>query len=214
MEPCTPSGLQQAKHGSASRSDQRHRDQGDGATATVARVVCASDEAFGQIEPGEERPIGLFFMLVRIWERIRRPGLANWCQQRAGHWDAAVAKSSALGATILSMALDETAAATATPTMTIYLDLAKFCDNVHLPTLMRTARLLDYPLRALALCGQMFLAPRVIRANGSFASAIQSETGMVPGSGQAHHLARALLYELLEKIHNVSLFFDGAPVCG
>ena len=72
----------------------------------------------GKIEPGEERPIGLLPMLVRVWERIRRPGPANWCQQRAGHWDAAVAKSSALRATILSMVLDETAATMATPTMT------------------------------------------------------------------------------------------------
>ena len=102
------------------------------------------------------------------------------------------------------MALDETAAATATPSMTLYLDLAKFYDNVHLPTLIRKARLLDYPLRAFALCGQMFLAPWVIRVNGSFAAAIQPQTGMVPSGGQANHLARALLNELLEKIHNVS----------
>ena len=107
------------------------------------------------------------------------------------------------------MALDETAAATATPTMTIHLDLVKFYDTVHLPTLMRTARLLDYPLRALAVCGQMFLAPRVIRVNGSFAATIQPQTGMVPGSGQANHLARALLYELLGTIHNVSLLLMG-----
>ena len=77
----------------------------------------------GEIESGEERPIACW---VRTWERVRRPGLANWCQQRAGHWDAAVAKSSALRATVLSMTLDETAAVLATPTMTLYLDLAKF----------------------------------------------------------------------------------------
>ena len=53
------------------------------------------------------------------------------------------------------MALDETAAATATPTTTLYLDLAKFYDIVHLPTLLRTARWLEYPLRALLLCGQL-----------------------------------------------------------
>ena len=40
------------------------------------------------IESGEERPIGLLRMLVRVWESIRRPRLAIWCQQRAGHWDA------------------------------------------------------------------------------------------------------------------------------
>ena len=98
------------------------------------------------------------------------------------------------------MALDEPAAATATPTITIHLDLAKFYDN-HLPTLMRTARLLDYPLRARALCGQMFLALRVIRVNGSFATAtaIHLQTGMVPGSGQANHLVRALLCELQKR---------------
>ena len=84
----------------------------------------------GKIEPGEERPIGLLPLFVRVWERVRRPGLTNWCLQRVGHWDAAVAKSSALRATILSKALGETAAATATPTMTLYLDLAKFYDTV------------------------------------------------------------------------------------
>ena len=35
----------------------------------------------GGIQPGKERPIGLLPMLVRVWERIRRPGLASWCQQ-------------------------------------------------------------------------------------------------------------------------------------
>ena len=64
---------------------------------------------------------------------------------------------------------------------------------------MRKARLLDFPLRALAFCGQMFLVPLVIRMNGSFAAAIQPQTGTVPGSGQANNLARALLHELLGK---------------
>ena len=108
------------------------------------------------------------------------------------------------------MALDETAAATATPTTTLYLDLAKFYDNVHLPTLLRTARSLEYPSRALALCGQMFFAPRVIRVNGFFAAAIQPQTGTVPGSGQANHLARALWCDLLEKDVQCQPFDDGA----
>ena len=61
---------------------------------------------------------GYSTMPLRTWERIRTPGLANWCQQRPGRWDAAVARSSALGNAVLSMALDETPATTATPTMT------------------------------------------------------------------------------------------------
>ena len=59
-------------------------------------------------------------------------------------------------------------------------------------------------MRALALRGQMFLAPRVIRVIGCFVAAIQPQTGVVSGSGQANHMARVLLYELLEKTHNVS----------
>ena len=107
------------------------------------------------------------------------------------------------------MALDETAAATATPSMTLYLDLAKFYDIVHLSTLLRTARWLEYPLRALPLCGQMFFAPRVIRVNGCFAAAIQPQTGTAPGSRQANHLARALWCDLLEKMYIVSPLMIG-----
>ena len=41
----------------------------------------------GKIEPGEERPIELLSMLVRVWKRIRRPGPAKWCRQHGleGH---------------------------------------------------------------------------------------------------------------------------------
>ena len=71
----------------------------------------------------------------------------------------------------------------------------------HCAPLHALARSLEYPLRALGLCGQMFFAARVIRVGGCFAAAIQPQMGMVPGSEQANHHARALLYELLEEIY-------------
>ena len=80
---------------------------------------------------------------------------------------------------------------------------------MHLSTLLRTARPLEYPLRDPALSGQMFLAPRVVRVHGCFAAAIQPHTGTVPRSGQANHLARALVYGLLRKVHSVGPLLMG-----
>ena len=62
---------------------------------------------------------GCFLCWCAFWERVRRPGLTNWCQQRAGHWDAAVPR--------------------ARPPFCPW-PLAKFSDNVHLPALLCTSR--------------------------------------------------------------------------
>ena len=161
-------------------------------------LVKAGDTA----TPGEERPIGLLPMIARAWERVRRPGLADWCHECAGFWDAAVQGSSALRAAMLTMALDETASVTGTVVALVFFDVAKFYDSINLSALVYKAMDAGYPAVDLALVMQLYLAPGRVKANQGFATAGSPSTGIVPGSGQANHLARCMLYAELERVHN------------
>eukprot|EP00959_Pyramimonas_sp_CCMP1952_P251908 5263255-Pyramimonas_sp.AAC.1 len=42
-------------------------------------------------------------MPVRIWGRLTKTPLTEWCDKRAAHWDAAARGSSALQAALLTM---------------------------------------------------------------------------------------------------------------
>eukprot|EP00959_Pyramimonas_sp_CCMP1952_P062914 1315288-Pyramimonas_sp.AAC.1 len=59
---------------------------------------------------GEERPIGLFPILVRVWGRLTKHEVGQWCDERAAFWGAAVTGSSALRAFIVAACLNEAAA--------------------------------------------------------------------------------------------------------
>ena len=50
---------------------------------------------------GGERTAALIDFCIRLWCRCRRPMAAAWCEQWQGHWDRAVAGSSALRAALL-----------------------------------------------------------------------------------------------------------------
>ena len=59
----------------------------------------------------------------------------------------------------------------------------------------------DYPAVDLALIAQLYVAPWRIKYAGAFGPAADPTSGIVPGSGQANHLARVVLYNELERVH-------------
>ncbi|CAK0909165.1 unnamed protein product, partial [Prorocentrum cordatum] len=155
---------------------------------------------------GEERPIGRFPILVRVWGRLTKHEVGHWCDERAAFWDAAVAGSSALQAFIVAACLDEAAARghSAEAWASLFLDLEKFYDNINLVKLIKKADALEYPPVELYVCTLMYVAPRVARASGPYGAPLVPCNSIVAGCNHANNAARTMLYDILELAHRTA----------
>ncbi|CAK0816536.1 unnamed protein product, partial [Prorocentrum cordatum] len=153
-------------------------------------------------ELGNERDIGLLPMPVKIWGRLTKTPLTEWCDKRAAHWDAAVRGSSALQAALLTMVLDETRARIGLNEQNNFLaDVEKFYEHMDLAQMILQAIELQFPAVELYLCCLTYLPPRTVKAQGAYAESIVPNCSIVPGCGKANHCARVFLYRLLERAH-------------
>ncbi|CAK0870501.1 unnamed protein product [Prorocentrum cordatum] len=153
-------------------------------------------------ELGNERGIGLLPMPVRIWGRLTKSPLTEWCDKRAAHWDAAARGSSALQAALPTMVLDETRARIGLNEQSNFLaDVEKFYDHMDLAQMILQAIELQFPTVELYLCCLTYLSPRTAKAQGAYAEPIVPNCSIVPGCGKANHCARVFLYRLLERAH-------------
>ena len=75
----------------------------------------------------------------------------------------------------------------------LFIDLEKFYDSVDLVLLIKACNGLEYP-RIPLLFVQAFLGPRTLRADGHQSEQIPVANGLVAGSSQVNHWARALLH--------------------
>ena len=163
---------------------------------------------------GGERAIGLLSIFVRILDRLFNDELSAWCHAAHGFWDRAIANSSALRSAIHSNLMMETAHIMGISAGIFFIDLQKFYDSVDLVLLMRACGVLGYPRIPLLLLVQAFLGPLTLRADGHHSNQVPVSQGLVAGSSQANHLARALLHRALHDHHNrcrklaVSQFVD------
>ena len=80
----------------------------------------------------------------------------------------------------------------------LFIDLQKIYDSVDLVLLTRACEVLGYQRIPLLLLVQVFLSPRTLRADGHHSNQIPVSNGLVAGSSQANHLARALLFRALQ----------------
>ena len=74
----------------------------------------------------------------------------------------------------------------------------KLYETVQLRTLSRDAAQLKYPPGLLAIAYQMYLAPRLVIKNAQASLWCYPTKGIVPGCGQAMHLARVALYKPMQ----------------
>eukprot|EP00959_Pyramimonas_sp_CCMP1952_P348639 7303733-Pyramimonas_sp.AAC.1 len=108
-----------------------------------------------------------------------KPDMQDWCDEKAGYWDAAIQGPSDLRAALLSMALDETSAKLkCTSYGTVYLDLEKLCDSVGPSVLITRAVQLNYPGANLYISMLMYLSPRLVRACQDHAAPISLWNGI------------------------------------
>ena len=110
--------------------------------------------------------------------------LTDWCDQRAGFWDAAVRNSSALQAALLTLVLDECRASLHEASQaSFFQDLEKFYDLVDLGILAVKSMELDFPAVELYMCVSCYLSPRLVKVNKICSDLIVPVNGIVPGCG-------------------------------
>ena len=126
---------------------------------------------------------------------------ADWDEGFAGHWDDAVKGSSSLASGLLRSLLDELAVASGMDACAIYLDLAKFYDNISLVKLVALALKAGYPALPLALSIQAYLGPRFLRSEGCVSRPILPTGSVGAGCKRANQLSRVLLFDVLSYVH-------------
>ena len=150
---------------------------------------------------GGERTLALICMFARITTRLFRAQTRAWSAAKARHWDHAIAGSSALRSVVLQALRKELAIAHGHQWAVLLWDLAKFHDSFDLLILCAMARRVQYPGLILALLIQQYLAPRVISVGPAISSVIGPGTSILAGCGEAHNMARLILYDLLDHMH-------------
>ena len=149
---------------------------------------------------GGRRPIGLFQAAVRVWMRIRAPGLRQW--EHDQHKDALHGGqgSSASRAAWLSAWEAEDADLSDEHYAQALLDLEKAFETVPHEALWHAARKHGYPLSVLRLALKAYVAPRVISCDGAFSRKVKASRGITAGSGTATAELRALLLDLIDEL--------------
>ena len=137
--------------------------------------------------------------MVRIWEAIRIGSVRAWGQERAGHWDKAIAGSSALKAALIKAMRCEGAVAQELLCAEGLLDMDKFYDSMSPLSMIRIGRKLKDSLRVLALETQLNIAPRVLVAGDACSHAQCIANSTLPGARFANSLTRVYLYEAIEQ---------------
>jgi hypothetical protein len=83
-----------------------------------------------------------------------------------------------------------------------YCDLEKFYDSINIPKLITHAMACGFPLAALTLLLQVHLGTRLLRVNKWVSEPILPYTSIIAGCRASGHLARVLLYPVLQMQHD------------
>ena len=144
-----------------------------------------------------ERLISLLTMLHRIWSCSRKHFAAEWCNAKAGFWDDAVRGSSPLQASLRRLVADElTQHIENQEACTVLFDAESFYESISL-SLVARAVLLGMAL--LTYAGVRFLTAGC----SGFIERIVISNGVAAGCAQRNHAARLVLYDILQKSHEL-----------
>ncbi|CAK0800747.1 unnamed protein product, partial [Prorocentrum cordatum] len=152
---------------------------------------------------GDDRAIGILSTLARLWSSCRGEYRASWTKAKAGHWDAAVAGSSALREALARSYLDETVALTTIKDWvqaSVLWDIEGFYDALKWQLLLETGMEHDFPPCILALEMILHMGVRFLRDSGYYSDAIIPEQSMIAGLGGAVDFSRCSLYNILDRV--------------
>ncbi|CAK0790274.1 unnamed protein product, partial [Prorocentrum cordatum] len=119
---------------------------------------------------GDDRAIGILSTLARLWSSCRGEYRVSWTKAKAGHWDAAVAGSSALREALARSYLDETVALTTIKDWvqaSVLWDIEGFYDALKWQLLLETGMEHEFPPCILALAGLVISAKSTIVTNNA-----------------------------------------------
>lgn len=159
-------------------------------------VRCA---AIGK-KPGGERLIGILAMLQRVWSKCREPVAKEWSFAINPFWDAAVAGNSPLREALERALCDEVVAHIGGHSISGYLDVKQFYDNISIPKSIRAATRLGFPVTILILELQMNMAPRFISSGKAVSKPIYPVRSTIAGGRNSGRFARCLLHALLHRV--------------
>ena len=115
-------------------------------------------------------------------------------------WDDAVPGGSCEQAAFLRTVLDETAGCMDFQVGTILRDLEKFYDSVDLLRLCDYAEQMHFPRALLALCLQLYIAPRLLRGDVSISEQVWPSASILAGCAQANNMARMFLHPIMGQL--------------
>ena len=151
---------------------------------------------------GGERPIALTSMLYRLIIKLRRPMIGDWEERHHGHWDAAIKGSSCLCAALARSLRMEAGAAMGLVAIGGLWDISAFFDSIRVDELVTLSLEQQFPPQILMLAVNVHSSVRDFR-EGPYVSHWVQPTGLsiLAGCGCSVDFTRALLYNLLDKLH-------------
>ncbi len=163
-------------------------------------------ECIVQLVPKAEtadRPITLTQGLYRCWSRPRGGRVATWSAKKAGHWDRAIAGSSALRAALVRQMGLEVATTLKISWIQVLYDIEKFYDHVDWSTVVSPAYATDYPLVELVLGLEVHTAPRGVATDSGLSEKMYPGRSLIAGCAQAIDYSRLTLYDILDRAHSL-----------
>ncbi len=150
---------------------------------------------------GGSRTVATLSSFYRLLMRVSGDDISDWDTAAAGHWDTAIAGSSALRAHILR-ALDVELAMSEELCMAHFLwDMEKFCDNIAVRKLLPQLDALHYPTALASMGLLVHRAPRVLGTGISLSNIIVGASrSIIAGCQQSVSWARALLHRMVENL--------------
>ena len=136
-------------------------------------------------------------MLYRIWSRSRKHFAVEWCDAKVGFWDDAVRGSSPLQAALRRLVADELTQHTEhQEACTGLFDAESFYESISLSSVARAVLL---GMALLTYAGVRFLTAGC----SGFSEGIVISNGVAAGCAQRNHAARLVLYDILQKSHEL-----------
>ena len=160
---------------------------------------------------GGDRPITVTSTLYSLVMDILGVQMNDWQEDQQAFWDDAIKGSSALQAALHRRLHDELDGYSSKVSITGYCDLEKFYDSIDVLKLIHHALACEFPLAPLTLLLQVHLSTRVIRVNKWVSEPLLPFTSIIAGCRSSGHLARVMLYSILQHHHDMHVPIPGLP---
>ena len=149
---------------------------------------------------GGERPVALFRSATRIAAKLYGRLAAEWLRRRAPPWNNVCAGRRAGDGAWRSQLRAATWAGGGGVCAEVALDLAKAFETVYRPLLLREARLLDYPVDALAMASGMYALPRRLVYRQCVSQQLWPARGIAAGSATATTELTLLMSRVMDQV--------------